>query len=155
MTTSTPNWKPQLDRPDPRVELTAGTTTGKRGASFLSVVGFDGTEHAMRALDGAVSQLHDREGSIELVYVAAPTGNTQKISDEVRVHLLSREPRWHFQRRDGHNVPEELVAVADELRQNHGADATIAVIVGSSPRHSSHIALALIQRHRYPVVVVP
>jgi len=146
MTTYTPDWKTQL---------TAGTTTGKRAASFLGVVGFNGTEHALRALDGAISQLHDREGAIELVYVADPPGNTQKISDDVRAHLLSREPRWHFQRRDGNNVPEELVAVADELREGHGADATVAVIVGSSPRHSSHIALALIQRHRYPVVVVP
>jgi hypothetical protein len=132
-----------------------GTATCRRAAPFVSVVGFDGTAHAMQALDSAVAQLHGREGSIELVYVADPLVGTRKISDQARAQLLPREPRWHFQRGDGIDVPDELVAAADRLRQYHGSDANIAIVVGSSTEHGDRVARALIHRYRYPIVVVP
>jgi hypothetical protein len=108
-----------------------------------------------RALDHAVAQLHGREGSIELVYVADPLASTRQISDQARAQLLPREPRWHFQRGDGNDVPDALVAAADRLRQDHGSDANIAIVVGSSTEHGDRVARALIHRYRYPIVVVP
>jgi nucleotide-binding universal stress UspA family protein len=133
---------------------TAGTRAPKRSTRYLSVVGFDGTAHARRALDAAVTHLHGREGAIEVVYVADPPANTGHVSGEVRDHLLNLEPRWHFQRRDGDRVADELIAVADEAYQD-GAHVEIAIVVGSSTENSHRVALALIQRHRYPVLVVP
>jgi nucleotide-binding universal stress UspA family protein len=134
---------------------TAGTANSTPSTPFLSVVGFDGTPHALRALDRSVAQLRGREGSIELVYVADPPAQTRQISDEVREHLLTLERRWRFQRRDGTNVPEQLIAVADELQQKNGTDAEIGIVVGSSSEHRTRVVLALIQTHRYPVLVVP
>jgi hypothetical protein len=77
-------------------QQTAGTRAPQPSTRYLGVVGFDGTAHALRALDTAVARLHGREGSIELVYVADPSGNTRYISEAVRNHLLNLEPRWHF-----------------------------------------------------------
>ena len=141
--------------PDWEAHQTAGTSTRKRSAPFLCVVGFDGTAHALRALDRSVAQLRGREGAIELVYVTDRPAHTREISDEIRDHLQILEPRWHFQRRDGTNVPEALIAVASELQQKQGTDAEIEIVVGSSSEHSSRVVVALIQRHRYPVLVVP
>ena len=78
-----------------------------------------------------------------------------EISDRARAQLLPREPRWHFQRGDGNDVPDALVAAADRLRQDHGSDANIAIVVGSSTEHGDRVARALIHRYRYPIVVVP
>jgi nucleotide-binding universal stress UspA family protein len=136
-------------------QQTAGTRAPQPSTRYLGVVGFDGTAHALRALDTAVARLHGREGSIELVYVADPSGNTRYISEAVRNHLLNLEPRWHFQRRDGDRVPDELTAAADELHQEHDAHVEIDIVVGSSADHGHRVAVALIQRHRYPVLVVP
>jgi nucleotide-binding universal stress UspA family protein len=136
-------------------QQTAGTLAPPPSTRYLSVIGFDGTAHALRALDAAVTHLHGREGSIELVYIADPPANTRHVSDEVRNHLLNLEPRWHFQRRDGDSVPDELIAAADELHQEHEAHIEIDIVVGSSTDHGHRVAVALIQRHRYPVLVVP
>jgi hypothetical protein len=56
--------------------------------------------------------------------------------DESRSRLESTEPRWHFQRREG-AVGHEPIGVADELRQRHGPQARIALIVGGSA-HKYH-----------------
>jgi nucleotide-binding universal stress UspA family protein len=136
-------------------QQTAGTRAPRHSTRYLSVVGFDGTAHALRALDAAVARLHGREGSTELVYVADPPANTRHVSDEVRTHMQNLEPRWHFQRRDGDRVPDELIAAADELHQEHGARVEIDIVVGSSADHGYRVAVALIQQHRYPILVVP
>ena len=44
--------------------------TAPPAANLYLVVGYDGSPPAIRALDAAVRLLHDRPGSIEVVYVA-------------------------------------------------------------------------------------
>ena len=59
MTTYTPDWKPQL---------TAGTTTASKARCLIPQRRRIRRHRARHARpDGAISQLHDREGSNELV----------------------------------------------------------------------------------------
>ena len=158
------------------LEQTAGTTGSTPGAPVFVVVGFDGSEPAQRALDAAARLLRDRDGRLEVVYVAhVPAGPTpsagsmaevsnrtddpgRRLADEVRARLEPTEARWHFERRSG-AVARELIAVADELRRQRGADATIVLFVGgSSPKHphvAGSVSLHLAQVDRFPLVVVP
>ncbi len=157
-------------------QLTAGTATGAGTAPLFLVVGFDGTEPAQRALDSASRLLDDRDGGLEVVYVAHFPARAALSADamsevengfddlaihfaaEVRSRLQAREPRWHFQRRDG-AVTHEVIAVADELRRQHGPKALIVVVVGGSA-HKYHrfvgsVSMNLERVDRFPVLVVP
>jgi nucleotide-binding universal stress UspA family protein len=82
----------------------------------------------------------------------------RRLGKEVRARLASREPRWHFQRRQG-VVPEELIAVAEELSEQHDGDANVVIIVGGSA-HNHHgidasVASSLVRRNSFPVIAVP
>jgi nucleotide-binding universal stress UspA family protein len=161
----------------PEVEQqTAGTASGRLSAPLLAVVGFDGSEPAKRALESAARLLHDRDGHLEVVYVAhAPATAAMTpmamaeiasafdelerlLGHEVSNRLASTEPRWHFRRRDG-AVARELIAVGDELRQQYGPQATIVLIVGGSEhRHRrllGSVSSNLERVDRFPVMVVP
>jgi nucleotide-binding universal stress UspA family protein len=152
-----------------------GATSPLRTPVYL-VVGFDGSEPAQRALDSAARLLHDHDGGLEVVYVAhlpataamsldamvemtKGLDETERLlHDETRSRLESTEPRWHFQRRQG-AVGHELIAVADELRQRHGPQARIVLIVGGSA-HKYHRVIGSVSSNlervdRFPVVVVP
>lgn len=152
-----------------------GATSPLRTPVYL-VVGFDGSEPAQRALDSAARLLHDHDGGLEVVYVAhlpataamSPDAMVEVIKgfdhlerllyDETRSRLESTEPRWHFQRRQG-AVGHELIAVADELRQRHGPQARIVLIVGGSA-HKYHRVIGSVSSNlervdRFAVVVVP
>jgi nucleotide-binding universal stress UspA family protein len=52
------------------VEQTPGTASGRLSAPLIAVVGFDGSEPAKRALESAARLLRDRDGHLEVVYVA-------------------------------------------------------------------------------------
>jgi nucleotide-binding universal stress UspA family protein len=155
---------------------TGGTATSPLRTPVYLVVGFDGTEPAQRALDSAARLLRDHDGGLEVVYVAhlpataamSPDAmvevsngfdETERfLYDESRSRLESIEPRWHFQRRQG-AVGHELIAVADELRQRHGPQARIALVVGGSA-HKYHRVIGSVSSNleradRFPVVVVP
>jgi nucleotide-binding universal stress UspA family protein len=157
-------------------QQTAGTASAPLSAPLLAVVGFDGSEPAKRALDSAARLLHDREGHLEVVYVAhvppaaamtsmamaeiarAFADLERLLGHEVSNPLTSNEPRWHFQRRDG-AVAHELIAVGDELRQQYGPLATIVLLVGGSS-HKHHRPLGSVSANlervdRFPVMVVP
>jgi nucleotide-binding universal stress UspA family protein len=149
---------------------------GSDNAPVVVVVGFDGTESAQRALDGAARLLQHRDGWLEVVFVAhlpattalMPTGVGEVVGslDELEA-LLGREisrrldrtgPRWHFQRRDG-DVAQELIAVADEASRRNGPQASIVLVVGGS-MHKYHrllgsVSSRLARVDRFPVVVVP
>jgi nucleotide-binding universal stress UspA family protein len=169
----TTEWEPQ-----PTAGTASGTATATRAgtAPLFLVVGFDGSKPAQRALDSAAGLLHDREGALEVVYVAhIPAGaelssdamieienalddQEARLAGEVRSRLQASEPRWHFQRRDG-AVIRELIAVADRLRRQHGPTARIAVVVGGSA-HKYHrfvgsVSMDLERVDRFPVLVVP
>ena len=134
------------------LDQTAGTAGSTPGGPVFVVVGFDGSEPAQRALDAAARLLRDRDGRLEVVYVAhVPAGPTPSAGSMA-------EARWHFERRSG-AVARELIAVADELRRQRGADANIVLFVGgSSPKHphvAGSVSLHLAQVDRFPLVVVP
>ena len=87
----------------------------------------------------------------------------RELSDKVRAHLQATHlrgaaRRWHFQRLDG-AIADQLIAVADDLRRQHGPDASVVIVVGRS-EHGYHQVLgsvpkALAQHVHYPVLVIP
>jgi nucleotide-binding universal stress UspA family protein len=154
----------------------AGTVGSVREAPLFLVVGYDGTPPAQRALDSAARLLHDRDGALEIVYVAhVPVGAALsadavvevengfddlegRLADEVRSRLGVAEPRWHFQRRNG-EVADELAAVAGKLGSQQGPEARIGIVVGGSA-HRDHrflgsVSMNLERVDRFPVMVVP
>ena len=164
-------------------EQTAGTRVGSPDGPVYAVVGFDGSASSLRALDTAARLLNDRPGGMEIVYVAhlpavAAAGlvgaasadvqqsfddTSRELADEVRArlqasHLRAAAQRWHFQRRDG-AIADNLIAVADDLRQQHGPDSEVFLIVGRSEHGYHHVigsVPAALERHvHYPVIVIP
>ncbi len=164
-------------------QQTAGTRVGALDGPVYAVVGFDGSASSLRALDMAARLLNDRPGGMEIVYVAhvpavAAAGlvgaasadllqsfddNTRELSEQARdrlqaSHLRAAAQRWHFQRRDG-AIADNLIAVADDLRNTRGPDAEVFLVVGRS-EHGYHHVLgsvpAALERHvHYPVLVIP
>jgi len=163
-------------------DQTAGTL-GSPDRPVYAVVGFDGSASSLRALDAAARLLNERPGGMQIVYTAHAeatasadlTGEasaemrqrlddaTRDLSDRARAHLQGSHlrgaaQRWHFQRRAG-EVADNLIAAADELRRQHGPDATVLLIVGRS-EHGYHHALgsvpSALERHvHYPVIIIP
>jgi nucleotide-binding universal stress UspA family protein len=144
------------------MEQTAGTAAAAGTQPVFIVVGFDGSEAGERALDAGARLLHDREGALEVVYATRdPDGQghpEQRLAHKVRERLLTTERRWHFQRRDG-AVTDQLIAVAEELRREHGPEASIILVVGGTPPTHEHVdgsvVLDLARADRFPLVVVP
>jgi nucleotide-binding universal stress UspA family protein len=164
-------------------EQTAGTFTGPSDRPTYAVVGLDGSDSSLRALDTTARLLNDRPGGMEVVYVAhlpavAAAGlvgeasadmqqsfddTARELAEQVRArlqasHLRAAAQRWHFQRRDG-AIADNLIAVADDLRLRHGPDAAVFLVVGRS-EHGYHHVLgsvpAALERHvHYPVIVIP
>ena len=149
--------------------------TAPPAANLYLVVGYDGSPPAIRALDAAVRLLHDRPGSIEVVYVAhLPSidmlsagavveveASFDEIAQDLRTaaseRLRGSEERWRFERREG-LIPEELIAAAESIRDAHPGD-TAVIVVGSSS-HAMHrvigsAAISLVRRSPVPTVVVP
>ncbi len=66
--------------------------------------------------------------------------------------------RWRLERRDG-GIAHELVAAADRVSRDCGADATIVIVVGSAMYAYHHVLasvpVALVRHARYPILVVP
>ena len=166
----------------PSREQTPGTA-GPSDRPVYAVVGFDGSASSLRALDAAARLLNDRPGGMEIVYVAhvpaiaaaglvgaASAEVLQSLDDSARElegevqshlqasHLRAGAQRWHFQRRDG-AIVDNLIAVADDLRLQHGADAEVFLVVGRS-EHGYHHVLGSVpsgleRRVHYPVILIP
>ena len=163
-------------------EQTPGTA-GPSDRPVYAVVGFDGSASSLHALDAAARLLNDRPGGMEIVYVAhlpamAAAGlvgdasaevlqsfddTARELADEVQSHLQASHlragaQRWHFQRRDG-AIVDNLIAVADDLRLQHGADAEVLLVVGRSEHGYHHVLgsvpAGLERRVHYPVIVIP
>lgn len=139
------------------------------------IVGYDGSAPAVRALDAAVSLLRDRDGSIDVVYVAHLTSLEMMSADaigEMEVsfgeiardlhaqadqQLTGREERWQFEQRQG-MITEELVAAAKQVLDAHPGE-TVAIVVGSSSqaahRMLGSVAVSLARHSPVPLVIVP
>jgi nucleotide-binding universal stress UspA family protein len=164
-------------------QQTAGTLAMAPDQLVYAVVGFDDSASSLRALDAAARLLNDRPGGMEIVYVAhlpamASAGlagqasadviqsfddAARDLSDKVRshlqaLHLRGAAQRWHFQRRNG-AIAGNLIAVADDLRRQHGPDATVILVVGRSEHGYHHVLGSVpdaLERHvHYPVLVIP
>jgi nucleotide-binding universal stress UspA family protein len=139
------------------------------------VVGYDGSAPAVRALDAAVNLLRDRDGSIEVVYVAHLTATEMMSADAIaemeqifddmaldlraqaEEQLRGREERWTFERRRG-LIAEQLVAAASRVAKANPGD-TVVVVVGSSSQASHRmvgsVAVSLARHAPVPLVIVP
>lgn len=142
----------------------------------LAVVGYDGSASAQAALEAAVELIRGRDGHLEIVFVEHLPGSVtlsapailgvrdgfkeieHELVDLVRSALDDREPRWHFQRREG-SVADQLVAAASELRRQHGADANVTIVVGSSTQLLHHVigsvSTTLTHAAAFPLLMVP
>ena len=139
------------------------------------VVGYDGSDPSIRALDAAVRLLQGRAGRIDVLYVAhLPAADSlsadaigelevdfgdiaQELRSSAGEQLDGREDRWEFVRRDG-QIADELMAYARGLGEAHPGD-TAAIVVGSSSqamhRVVGSVAVTLARRSSVPTVVVP
>jgi nucleotide-binding universal stress UspA family protein len=139
------------------------------------VVGYDGSPPAVRALEAAVRLLHDRDGRIDVVYVAHLTpaemmsadaiAEMEETFDEVArdlraqagEQLRGREERWRFERRQGF-IAEELAAAAAGV-PGAGAEDTVVIVVGSSSQAAHRligsVAVSLARHAPVPLVIVP
>jgi len=157
------------------VALATMDATAPPAANLYLVVGYDGSPPASRALDAAVRLLHDRTGSIEVVYVAhlpsidmlspGAVAEMEADFDDIAVELRTtasdqlrgREERWRFERRAG-LIADELITAAADIREAHPGD-TVVIVAGSSS-HAMHrvvgsVAVNLARRSPVPLVVVP
>jgi nucleotide-binding universal stress UspA family protein len=140
------------------------------------VVGYDGSEPAQRALEGAVDILRTRPGRIEAVFVAhVPStvafsaqgvGAMQQGLDEEEGDLAKRvdetlrntDVKWHFQRRNGEIAPQ-LLEVGKEELEAEGPSSRVVLIVGGSAhkidRYLNSTPARVIRQDRFEVLVVP
>ena len=151
------------------------TTAQPDAGKLYLVVGYDGSAPAVRALDAAVRLLRDRDGSIEVLYIAHLTSfemmssdaiveveaSFDQIAEELRAQageqLSGRESRWQFERRQG-LIAEQLVEAAREKLDGHPGD-NVAIVVGSSSQAAHRVigsvAVSLARHAPVPLVIVP
>jgi nucleotide-binding universal stress UspA family protein len=148
--------------------------TPSTGNLYL-VVGYDGSAPSVRALNTAVSLMRDREGSIEVFYIAHLTsaemlspdaiaemeGSFDEIARDLREQaaeqLRGREERWTFRHGQG-NVTGDLIAAAEQVREAH-PDDNVAIVVGSSSQAAHRlvgsVAVNLARHAPVPLLIVP
>lgn len=140
------------------------------------VVGYDGSDPAVRALDAAAALLSGRSGSLHLVYVcqtspadmmsAQALAVTDDAFDQIARDLHeqagkqladSGEDRWRFERRSG-IAADVLAGVARTLRDAR-PEGEVALAVGRSSRSAHRVlgsaAVSLARHAQVPVLIVP
>jgi nucleotide-binding universal stress UspA family protein len=139
------------------------------------VVGYDGSDPAIRALNSAIGLLRGREGSITVVYVAHLTTAemmsadaiaemevsfdeiTRELHAQAAEQLRGHEERWQFERGQG-MITDVLIEAAEKIRDTHPGDS-VAIVVGSSSqamhRMVGSVAVSLARRAPVPLVIVP
>jgi nucleotide-binding universal stress UspA family protein len=81
----------------------------------------------------------------------------QDLRAQAGEQLSGREERWRFERRQG-LITDQLIAVAEQLREIHPSDSVV-IVVGSSS-HAMHrmvgsVAVGLARHSPVPLVIVP
>ena len=140
------------------------------------VVGFDGTEPALRALRSAADVLRQRPGRLDVVFVAHVPGTVAlaaqaisavregldteerdlaKKADEI---LGDTDVKWRFQRRNG-EIAAELLAAGKEELDSEGPSTKVVLVVGGSAhkidRYLNSTPAKVIRQDRFEVFVVP
>jgi nucleotide-binding universal stress UspA family protein len=141
-------------------------------SSLVLVVGYEGSDPARRALAAAGRILGDREGWIEVVYVAPSEGSDHDSAEpaadvtdslgaaaadlhyEVRSALAAQKQPWRLRSTSG-AVAEELIEAARAIALEGGPSRTVAVVVGSDHRLAFSVPVTLARQSGFPVVIVP
>jgi nucleotide-binding universal stress UspA family protein len=143
---------------------------------LVLVVGFDGTEPALRALRSAVDVLEQRPGRMDVVFVAhvpntvalaaqaisavregldTEERDLAKKADEI---LGDTDVKWRFQRRNG-EIAAELLAAGKEELDSEGPSTKVVLVVGGSAhkidRYLNSTPAKVIRQDRFEVFVVP
>ena len=140
-----------------------------------TVVGYDGSPPADRALDAAVRLMEGRAGRITVVYVAHMTSTAmlsadaivelesdfdqleQELRTTIGERLRGRVDDWDFERRQG-QIAHELVAATEEIHAAH-PDDTVVIVVGSSSsavhRMVGSVPVTLARHSAVPLIIVP
>jgi nucleotide-binding universal stress UspA family protein len=150
------------------------TSPSSAGKLYL-IVGYDGSAPSVRALDTAVRLLHDRDGSISVVYVAHLTSvemmsadaiaemevSFDELGQELRAQaseqFAGQEERWRFEQRQG-LIAQQLIAAATQ-HPDAGPGDTVAILVGSSSqavhRMVGSVAVSLARHAPVALMIVP
>ena len=147
------------------------------GGLYL-IVGYDGSDPAVRALDAAAALLRGRDGCLIVVYVPhmpsadmltpeAVAGMTVTFDELARdLHaqaseqLRDREERWRFERAKDlySDISVVLTGVAEKVRAAH-PDDNVAIVVGSSSQARLRLvgsaAVSLARHAPVPLLIVP
>jgi nucleotide-binding universal stress UspA family protein len=143
---------------------------------LVLVVGFDGTEPALRALRSAADVLQKRPGRMDVVFVAhvpstvalaaqaisavregldTEERDLAKRADEI---LGDTDVKWRFQRRNG-EIAAELLAAGKEELDSEGPSTKVVLVVGGSAhkidRYLNSTPAKVIRQDRFEVFVVP
>ena len=143
---------------------------------LVLVVGFDGTEPALRALRSAADVLRVRPGRMDVVFVADVPSTValaaQAISavregldteerDLARMAdqtLKDTDVKWRFQRRNG-EIAAELLAAGQEELDSEGPSTHVVLVVGGSAhkidRYLNSTPAKVLRQDRFEVFVVP
>ena len=143
---------------------------------LVLVVGFDGTEPALRALRSAADVLQQRPGRMDVVFVAHVPSTvalaTQAIeavregldTEERQLASMADETlrdtdvKWRFQRRNG-EIAAELLAAGKEELDSEGPSTHVVLVVGGSAhkidRYLNSTPAKVIRQDRFEVFVVP
>jgi nucleotide-binding universal stress UspA family protein len=153
------------------------TATPPTGDVYL-VVGYDGSDPAVRALDTAARLLFGRTGTIDVVYVphlaavdmlspdavAGMEVTFDEIERDLRAkvaeQLNGHEDRWRFERIPGviNDIPSVLIDAAKRTQDAHPG-GSVAIVVGSSSQAAHRlvgsVAVSLARHSPVPLLIVP
>jgi len=155
--------------------LTSMTATTPPTGDLHVVVGYDGSPPASRALDAAAGLLRGRTGRIEVVYVAHISSTAmlsagalaeiesgfddteRELRTQAEKQLHGRDERWGFRRRQG-MIVDELITVAEDIRDAQANDIVVIVVGSSSQamhRVVGSVAVTLARHSPVPLIIVP
>lgn len=149
-------------------------TTGSRSRRI--VVGFDGSDPSVAALNAAMDFVDGRGEQMDVIYVSHIPGSASwsagaavgiveslnavadQLRDSANALIGQRVAHWHFHHRTG-QVAHELVAAASELSRSGGPGTSVVIAVGTSS-HRYHqvlgsVPVALARTGAFPLLVVP
>ncbi|MGH3221737.1 MAG: universal stress protein [Streptosporangiaceae bacterium] len=82
----------------------------------------------------------------------------QDLKTQAGEQFGGREERWRFERRQGGGIPQQLIAAAEQILDEHPGE-TAAIVLGSSSqaahRMVGSVAVSLARHAPVPLMIVP